>query len=433
MKKILKFLIVFAVFLLLPVSAKADEKVINIHLFYGNGCPHCAAEEEFLSDYLKDRTDVKLYKYEIWYDSHNQELLSKVQKEMGTTNKNGVPFTVIGKKTIVGYADGVTDEQIKDAINYYLNNDYRDYAGEITGKVKKTEVKEDTIKDESKTEDKKENKIEKADDTTSIQKEKDKALDEVNKTLKTHPILKKINVKNVSLPIIAILLGLVDGFNPCAMWILIFLITMLFNMKDRKKMWILGLTFILTSGIVYLMFMLAWLNLATFISKIAFIRLLIAVIALVVGLINVYKYIDSLKKKDEGCDVVDKKDRKKIMEKIISITHEKKFIIALLGIMVLAASVNIIELMCSIGIPLLFTQILAMNNLSTFSYMIYMFIYIFFFLIDDIVIFVISMVTLKVTGLSTKYTKYSHLVGGIIMLIIGLLLIIKPELLMFNF
>lgn len=424
MKKILKFLIVFAVFLLLPVSAKADEKVINIHLFYGNGCPHCAAEEEFLSDYLKDRTDVKLYKYEIWYDSHNQELLSKVQKEMGTTNKNGVPFTVIGKKTIVGYADGVTDEQIKDSINYYLNNDYRDYAGEITGKVKKTEVKEDTIKDESKTEDKTENKIEKADDT----KDSDQTDENV-----TVPVLGKINAKKVSLPILAVVLGFVDGFNPCAMWILIFLITMLFNMKDRKKMWILGLTFILTSGIVYLMFMLAWLNLATFISKIAFIRLLIAVIALVVGLINVYKYIDSLKKKDEGCDVVDKKDRKKIMEKIISITHEKKFIIALLGIMVLAASVNIIELMCSIGIPLLFTQILAMNNLSTFSYMIYMFIYIFFFLIDDIVIFVISMVTLKVTGLSTKYTKYSHLVGGIIMLIIGLLLIIKPELLMFNF
>ncbi len=424
MKKILKFLIVFAVFLLLPVSAKADEKVINIHLFYGNGCPHCAAEEEFLSDYLKDRTDVKLYKYEIWYDSHNQELLSKVQKEMGTTNKNGVPFTVIGKKTIVGYADGVTDEQIKDAINYYLNNDYRDYAGEITGKVKKTEVKEDIIKDESKTEDKKENKIEKADDT----KDSDQTDENV-----TVPVLGKINAKKVSLPILAVVLGFVDGFNPCAMWILIFLITMLFNMKDRKKMWILGLTFILTSGIVYLMFMLAWLNLATFISKIAFIRLLIAVIALVVGLINVYKYIDSLKKKDEGCDVVDKKDRKKIMEKIISITHEKKFIIALLGIIVLAASVNIIELMCSIGIPLLFTQILAMNNLSTFSYMIYMFIYIFFFLIDDIVIFIISMVTLKVTGLSTKYTKYSHLIGGIIMLIIGLLLIIKPELLMFNF
>lgn len=409
MKKILKLLTIFSIFLLLPMNVKAEEKVINIHLFYGDGCPHCAAEKEFLSDYLKDRSDVKLYKYEIWYDSKNQELLSKVQKEMGTTNKNGVPFTVIGKKTIVGYADGITDVQIKEAIDYYLNNDYRDYAGEITGKVKKTEeIKESSQKDKNKLENK----------------------DDENVTV---PVLGKINAKTVSLPILSVVLGFVDGFNPCAMWILIFLITMLFNMKDRKKMWILGLTFILTSGIVYLMFMLAWLNLATFISKISFIRLLVAVVALVVGLINIYKYIDSLKKKDEGCDVVDKKDRKKIMEKIISITHEKKFIIALLGVIVLAASVNIIELMCSIGIPLLFTQILAMNDLSAFSYMLYIIIYIIFFLIDDIIVFIISMITLKVTGFSTKYTKYSHLIGGILMLIIGLLLIIKPEILMFNF
>lgn len=409
MKKILKLLTIFSIFLLLPMNVKAEEKVINIHLFYGDGCPHCAAEKEFLSDYLKDRSDVKLYKYEIWYDSKNQELLSKVQKEMGTTNKNGVPFTVIGKKTIVGYADGITDVQIKEAIDYYLNNDYRDYAGEITGKVKKTEeIKESSQKDKNKLENK----------------------DDENVTV---PVLGKINAKTVSLPILSVVLGFVDGFNPCAMWILIFLITMLFNMKDRKKMWILGLTFILTSGIVYLMFMLAWLNLATFISKISFIRLLVAVVALVVGLINIYKYIDSLKKKDEGCDVVDKKDRKKIMEKIISITHEKKFIIALLGVIVLAASVNIIELMCSIGIPLLFTQILAMNDLSAFSYMLYIIIYIIFFLIDDIIVFIISMITLKVTGFSTKYTKYSHLIGGVLMLIIGLLLIIKPEILMFNF
>ena len=101
MKKLRKILLVLILMLVVvPFNVKADEKVINIYLFYGDGCPHCAAEEEFLSDYLKDRTDVKLYKYEVWYDSHNQELLSKVQKEMGTTNKNGVPFTVIGKKTI---------------------------------------------------------------------------------------------------------------------------------------------------------------------------------------------------------------------------------------------------------------------------------------------------------------------------------------------
>ena len=174
------------------------------------------------------------------------------------------------------------------------------------------------------------------------------------------------------------------------------------------------------------------LNLATFISKISFIRLAVALVAIIVGVVNLVKFSNSLTKKDDGCEVVDKKERKKIMQKITDITKEKKFIIALVGIIVLAASVNIIELMCSIGIPLLFTQILAMNNLNIVQYMIYMFIYIIFFLIDDIIIFAISMFTLKVTGISTKYTKYSHLLGGIIMLIIGLLLLVKPELLMFN-
>lgn len=414
MKKFIKIFLLSILFLIFPLSVNADERIVNIHLFYGDGCPHCAAEKEFLSDYLKDKPNVKLYTYEVWGSSKNQQLLSDVQRQMGSS-ASGVPYTVIGKKVIVGYSDGTTDENIKQSVEYYLNeeNEYRDYAGEVTGVSKKNSSKIETP-----------TKEEEKDDNSN---EENTFSEEVSV-----PVLGKINAKSVSLPLLAVVLGFVDGFNPCAMWILIFLITMLFNMKDKKKMWILGLTFIITSGVVYLLFMLTWLNLATFISKISFIRLLIALVAIVVGIINLSKYISSLNKKDDGCDVVDKKERKKIMEKIISITKEKKFVLAILGIMVLAASVNIVELMCSVGLPLVFTQILAMNDLSTFSYMIYMFIYIFFFLIDDIVVFAIAMITLKVTGISTKYTKYSHLIGGIIMLIIGILMIVKPELLMFN-
>lgn len=423
MKKLRKILLVLILMLVVvPFNVKADEKVINIYLFYGDGCPHCAAEEEFLDEYLKDKDNVKLYKYEVWYDKTNQEYLQKVQKKLND-KQSGVPYTVIGDKVLLGYMDGVTDVTIKNYVNEYLeNNHYVDYVGKITNV---SDIKDDSDKIDTKNNDKKqENKLEKSNE---------EVLDNVDNMLKKYPVLNKLSAKKISLPLLSIVLGLVDGFNPCAMWILIFLITMLFNMKDRKKMWILGLTFIVTSGIVYLLFMLTWLNLATFISKLSFIRLLIALIALVVGIINISKFANSLIKKDEGCDVVDKKDRKNIMNKIIKITTEKKFILALFGIIALAASVNIIELMCSIGIPLLFTQILAMNNLSTFEYAIYMLLYILFFLIDDIIIFVGSMITLKVTGLSTKYTKFSHLIGGIIMLLIGLLLIIKPELLMFNF
>lgn len=411
MKKFINYiLILLLAFLFIPLSAKAEE-VINIHLFYGDGCPHCAHEKAFLEEYLKDRDDVKLYKYEVWRNTDNQELLSKVQEKLNN-KQSGVPYTVIGDKVIIGYSEGVTDVNIKKYVDNYKNDisSYRDYVGEITGISKVTTNSNNENKNENKSE--------------STKKEEDSEF--------SVPILGDINARDVSLPVLSVVLGFVDGFNPCAMWILIFLITMLFNMKDKKKMWILGLTFILTSGIVYLLFMLTWLNLATFISKISFIRLAIAFVAVIVGAINLVKFSNSINKKDDGCDVVDKKERKKIMQQITKITKEKKFILAIVGIIALAASVNIIELMCSIGIPLLFTQILAMNDLSTIEYSIYMLIYIFFFLIDDIAIFGISMFTLNVTGISTKYTKYSHLIGGIIMLIIGLILIIKPELLMFN-
>ncbi len=246
------------------------------------------------------------------------------------------------------------------------------------------------------------------------------------------PILGKIKAKEVSLPILAFVLGLVDGFNPCAMWILVFLISMLFGMKDRKKMWILGSTFILTSGIIYLLFMISWLNLAIFLTSIKLIRLLIAIFSIIFGMYNIYRYVDSIGK-DDGCDVTDKEDRKKIIKRIKKITSNQKFILSIIGIIALAASVNILELLCSLGLPVVFTNILAINKLNILEYSIYLFIYILFFLIDDIIVFVIAMMSMKIKGISNKYTKYSHLIGGIIMLLLGILMALKPEWLMFNF
>src|SRR5574344_1041670 len=246
------------------------------------------------------------------------------------------------------------------------------------------------------------------------------------------PILGQISAKSVSLPILAIVLGLTDGFNPCAMWVLIFLITMLFGMKDRKKMWVLGITFLASSALVYVLFMVSWLSLATFLSSIKIIRLTIAVFAIIFGMVNIYRYIKS---KDEanGCDVTDRKKRSKIMEKIKKIVTEKSFLLAMLGIIALAASVNIIELLCSLGLPVIFTNVLSMNNLSIIEYIIYIFIYILFFMLDDIIVFVVAMKTMEIKGISTKIGKCSHLIGGIIMLVLGILMAVKPEWIMFNF
>lgn len=398
----LKKKIVLLLLLLLPTLVSAKE--VNLYLFHGDGCPHCAKEREYLKEIEKEYDDVNIHLYEVWYDTDNQELMAKVKKELNSST-NYVPLTIIGDKYTVGFNDN-TKLMIKNNIEKCLKEDCEDVVGNVlAGKT----ANETTIKKEVN-----EPKKDKEDSITDL------------------PILGKVDVKKVSLPIMAAVIGLVDGFNPCAMWVLIFLISMLLGTKDRKKMWILGLTFLFTSAFIYLLFMVAWLNVAIKMNTVIWLRIAIAIIAIIAAFINLKSFYKSLKK-DTGCEVVDSKKRKNIIEKIKKFTLEKSLILGLLGVMTLAVSVNFIELACSAGLPLLFTQILALNNLSKLSYMIYILIYIFFFLIDDIIVFVIAMFTLKITGISNKYSKYSHLIGGIIMLLIGLLMIIKPEWLMLNF
>lgn len=398
----LKKKIVLLLLLLLPTLVSAKE--VNLYLFHGDGCPHCAKEREYLKEIEKEYDDVNIHLYEVWYDTDNQELMEKVKKELNSST-NYVPLTIIGDKYTVGFNDN-TKLMIKNNIEKCLKEDCEDVVGNVlAGKT----ANETTIKKEVK------------------EPKKDK-----EDSIKDLPILGKVDVKKVSLPIMAAVIGLVDGFNPCAMWVLVFLISMLLGTKDRKKMWILGLTFLFTSAFIYLLFMVAWLNVAIKMNTVIWLRITIAIIAIIAAFINLKSFYKSLKK-DTGCEVVDSKKRKNIIEKIKKFTLEKSLILGLLGVMTLAVSVNFIELACSAGLPLLFTQILALNNLSKLSYMIYILIYIFFFLMDDIIVFVIAMFTLKITGISNKYSKYSHLIGGIIMLLIGLLMIIKPEWLMLNF
>lgn len=399
MKKVLLWLIL-TITILFPVMANAEE--INLYLFHSQDCIHCQSERKWLES-IKDKYDnLNIYEYEITRNSDNSALLDKVKERLSSTS-NYVPYTVIGEQHWIGWNED-NKAKITEAIENY-DFSKRDIVNEVINNIDGEKI--------GNTEDSIENNDDKAEFTI--------------------PILGKIDAKKVSLPIMAMVIGFVDGFNPCAMWVLIFLISMLLGMKDKKKMWTLGLIFLISSGLVYLLFMLAWLNIAVSLSSIRWIQLIISAVALIGAFVNLRSYFKSVIKKDEGCEVVDNKKRKKLMERIKKYTSEKSFLLAMLGVMALAFSVNLIELACSAGLPLIFTQVLALNSLNALQYGIYIFIYLLFFLIDDIVVFVIAMKTFELTGISTKYTKYSHLIGGLIMLIIGLLMIFKPSWLMFNF
>ena len=409
LKKIFFVMIIFMTGLSLVMASENDNKeknLVNIYLFYSDTCPHCAKEEELLDEIMDKYDNVRLYKYEIG-DEDNSKLLDEVASLYDTT-VSGVPFTVIGDKVYKGFSYENSKVKFIGTVDYYSNYGYVDRVGKYIGGI---ELPSYQINDDD------------VEVTDYID-------DYANYRIEV-PLLGVVETKNLTLPVISILIGLVDGFNPCAMWVLLFLISMLIGMKDKKKMIILGTTFLVSSALVYLLFMLAWLNVATLLLKVNFVRILIGIIALVGAIFNLVGYFRH--RKDNGCDVIDDKKRNRIFERIKKFTQEKNFFLAILGVILLAVSVNIVELACSAGLPVMFTQILSMNNLTITQEILYIALYMLFFLIDDLVIFFIAVRTMQITGVSTKYGKISKLVGGILLLFIGILLIFKPEWLMFNF
>ena len=389
MKKIIKF--VLFLLLIIPTSTlalskdyndyvgkyyniKNDEKV-NIYLFYSKICPHCQKEEKYFETLKEKYQDkINIYTYEVTENKTNNEIMKSLKKEL-KENSQGVPFTIIGSKTFLGYDESL-NERIENTIESYLD--------------------ENT----------------KTDNTYTI------------------PILGKIEAKNASIILIAIILGFIDGFNPCAMWILLLLINMCISIKDKKKMLIVCLTFIIISGIIYFLFMLG-IGFILDLTTISYIRNIIAILAIILGIYNLYTYLKT--RKQTGCHVVKKEKRKTIITKINNILNNKNTLLMFGGTIILATSVSLVEMACSLGFPTIFLELLSINNIHSFLKVTYLLIYILFYLIDDIVVLFLSIKAFETKGISTKYNKYVHLIGGLIMILMGVLLIFKPEWIMFNF
>lgn len=348
---------------------------VNIYLFYSKICPHCQKEEKYFETLKEKYQDkINIYTYEVTENKTNNEIMKSLKKEL-KENSQGVPFTIIGSKTFLGYDESL-NERIENTIESYLD--------------------ENT----------------KTDNTYTI------------------PILGKIEAKNASIILIAIILGFIDGFNPCAMWILLLLINMCISIKDKKKMLIVCLTFIITSGIIYFLSMLG-IGFILDLTTISYIRNIIAILAIILGIYNLYTYLKT--RKQTGCHVVKKEKRKTIITKINNILNNKNTLLMFGGTIILATSVSLVEMACSLGFPTIFLELLSINNIHSFLKVTYLLIYILFYLIDDIIVLFLSIKAFETKGISTKYNKYVHLIGGLIMILMGVLLIFKPEWIMFNF
>lgn len=407
-KKILGLLVFTLIFLAQPVFAQ--DIPVNAYFFYGDGCPHCAKEGQYLFHVLKSEyPDLQIYEYEIDNNKNNAILLQKIAEKLNI-RVDGVPFLVIGDKHFVGYADGISSQIIKQRVSECSITKCPDSIASIVG----VEIPE---------------KIQQMPIINEQAKNAQEPINQENKKIIKLPLLGEVNTLSFSLPILTIIMGALDGFNPCAMWTLLFLISLLLGMKNRKRMWLLGIVFIVTSASVYFVFMSAWLNLILFLGFVVWIRMLIGILALFGGSYSIKEFIFN---KNSGCKVTGNEQRQKTFEKLKLAVQQNSLWLALGGIIVLAFAVNLVELICSAGLPAIYTQVLVLNKMAGWHYYLYILLYIFFFMLDDLLIFFVAMITLEMTGITTKYAKASRLIGGLVMLAIGFMLIFKPEWLMFG-
>jgi len=239
------------------------------------------------------------------------------------------------------------------------------------------------------------------------------------------PFLGEIDVFSFSLPVLAIILGLVDGFNPCAMWVLVFLISLILSLNDKKKIWVIVGSFIFASGVLYFLFMTAWLNVFLFVGYMRPVTVLIGLFAIGVGLSDLKCYF---KPGPLVCDVSSSGSQKKTMGRINDIVHSPLTWASVFSIIVLAFLVNSIEFACSAGIPAIFTQVLSLSNLSGLQHYGYILLYDLFYMLDDMIIFSLAAFAVS-SSFTTRYTKLNKLVGGIIILILGIVLAFMPGIL----
>jgi thiol-disulfide isomerase/thioredoxin len=370
-----------------------NQEAVTVKLFWGVGCPHCKAAEQFLDSIQQNYSNLQIETFEVYYNQDNQILMQNEAKRLGVTIK-GVPFIVIENEYITGYqSDSTTGKQLISIID----TQFEEKIAEIT-----TEKIENSNQTEQKTN---------ITDSVFI------------------PVIGELKTSSLSLPIFTIIVAAIDGFNPCAMWTLLFLISLLLGMKDRRRMWLLGSVFIITSGLVYFLFLSAWLQFFSFFGYIRWLQVGIGLLAFGAG---GYYLWDFWNTKNGGCHVSNTENHRKVFSKLKELTHKKQLILALVGIIGLAIAVNLVELICSAGLPAIYTQVLSLSNIPWWQYYLYLLLYIFIFMLDDLFIFFTAMITLKAIGVESKYSKFSHCVGGLLLLIIGILLVFKPELLMFG-
>lgn len=365
----------------------------DVHIFWSPTCPHCERALAFLERLKVERPSLRLHKHDVDGDG---TLLFRRANEAFAIETAAVPMIVIGDRVFVGYGD---DESSGAAIRRQIDTCLTRRCPDLVKPLVPTAA--GTIP-----------RVERPSVPGTI------AL----------PGIGEVETARLSLPLLTIAMAAVDGFNPCAMWGLVFLLGLLIGIEDRRRMWVLGTTFLAVSALVYYAIIAAWLNVLLLLGALTWIRSGIGVVAIAGGIY----YLREFARGETSCEVVSTVGRRRLMDHLKDSAQRPGLGVAMFGVAVLAVAVNLVDLLCSAGLPAVYTEVLTQSRLTLAEYHAYLALYIAVFMADDLLVFVIAMTTLALTGIGQRFVRASTLLGGLILTSIGTLLLVRPEWLSFR-
>ena len=408
--KVTKMIILFFVISMVGTLSSAVDKV-KIEYFGRKDCKNCANLEKFLTELSNKRKDFEYIEYKIDENGENKKFFDEVTTKLKLVK--GTPIIYLNGHIIQGF--NTPDTTGKEIVK--LIDEGKKANSVLTLEEYVKNGKYENISSNG--------SVCEGDEVCEIP---GLTKDASRQVIVNIPFINKsVDLTDYSLPLMSLILGTVDGFNPCAMWVLVLFLTALIAVGSKTKMFRVAGLFILAEAVMYYLILNAWLYTWDFVGLDKWVTPIVGIVGIIGGIFFVRNY---LKKGDElSCEVTDFKKRAKISNQIREIANKPFTLLTALGIIGLALSVNVIEFACSVGIPQTYTKILQINNISVWNRQIYTFIYIIGYMIDDIMVFGLALLSVNKLQLTTKYSKWVNLFGGILMIILGLILLLKPSLL----
>lgn len=397
----LSLLFLLIVYLVAPVKAQPpggddlwfsrppELPAVHLYFFWSESCPHCREARPFIESLPERHSWLRVHSLELMEHPENLARFRQIAGVVGF-EPSSVPTLVWCGRHHTGYRDA---ETTGESLVAALSACYRDHYG----------VRPPGF----------------AGDSTA--EGEDRHRDPPGIPL---PWLGEFDPDRFSMASLAVILGGLDAFNPCAFFVLLFLLSLLVNTRDRRRMALVGGLFVAVSGVVYFAFMAAWLNLFQLLGGIALVTSVAGVVALFIGFINIRDYV----RRGEGVSLgISEGQRKRLFARMRALLDSGNLPALLTGTLLLAVAANSYELLCTMGLPMVFTRILTLEQLPVLHYYLYLALYNLVYVLPLAVIVGLFVGTMGRRKLSESEGWFLRLLSGCMMAALGLLLLLSPE------